>query len=390
MFHLLIVDPDAATTAWLKALLMREGYAVESIARGDAALDAIKHNAPDLIVFERDLPDQDGLEMLRQIRAHAPGIAALVLSARGGADQIVAGLDAGADDYIIKQPGAEIELVAKIRAILAKPKPAPPAAPTPRSAFASDAPRGKIFAFISAKGGTGTSSICLNTATALAKLDPHAEILIVDMVFPLGTIGQSIGFETRETIAKLSQNKGQLDRAALEKSISPLQRWGFRVLIGANDPQEASQLEVSQIVPIFDLLLQMFDYVCVDFGRALSRISIPVLELAHAIVIILTPDSNTVRMTRLTLHYLESLGILGERIVLINNRPIGRVWISKEESEKELGLPLATTVPYEQEYFTMAINAGVPFMEKFPDHAASLMFTDIARLLRDRVSHERN
>ncbi|MBI3914982.1 MAG: response regulator [Chloroflexi bacterium] len=386
MSRILVVDPDASTITWLKALLQREGYLVDSVTLGKTALDALARTPPDLIILERDLPDQDGITLIPALRA-TRDIPIIILSGRAGSDARIAGLSAGADDYIAKQAGAEVELIAKVRALIAKPRKVapPPVAPAPPPSTALR--RGKIFSFISPKGGTGTTSVCINAASALAKLEPQAEIGLVDMVFPFGSIAQSIGFAPQESISKLTQiAKGHLERAQIERIIFSAPRLGLRVLIGANDPHEAANLEVSQIVPLFEFLQQIFDYVFVDFGRALSRISIPVLEFSDSIVIILTPELNTVRMTRLTLDYLESVGIPTDRLMLINNRTVGRVWISKEESEKELGLPLATTVPFEQEYFTMAINSGVPFFNKFPDHAASLMFTDIARVLRDRAS----
>ena len=72
------------------------------------------------------------------------------------------------------------------------------------------------------------------------------------------------------------------------------------------------------------------------------------------------------------------------RIILIDNRTVGRVWTTTEDIERELKSPLAATVPYVVEYMTLAINASVPFLDKFPEHAAGLVFTDLARMLQAR------
>ncbi len=82
------------------------------------------------------------------------------------------------------------------------------------------------------------------------------------------------------------------------------------------------------------------------------------------------------------LDYFESLGISRERLLLIANRTVGRVWISKEEIEQQLNLSLAGAIPYEQEHMTLAVNAGTPFVAKFPERTASIAFMDLARLLR--------
>lgn len=384
--RILIVDDDLVTTAWLKSVLEREGYATDIADSGNAALQKLARDLPDLVILDIILPDLDGLEVLSRLRADSrtSNLRVIVLTAKGRREDIVTGLRTGVDDYIPKRPGADVELLAKIRTLLAQPSPPPVPSPAP---VVPPKPRGRLFSFCSAKGGAGTTSVCVNIGMALAQLEPRAEILIVDMVFPLGSVGQHIGYESRETVAKLSRvTKGKTpDRAVIEKYVSPLQRWNFRVLLSASDPQEATNIEVSQIVPLFETLQAMYDYVLVDFGRALSRISLPIIEMSDGIVVIVTPDISTVKLTKLTLDYLESLGVTRTQLILINNRTVGRVWISKEETERELRVPLAGTIPYELEYFTMAINAGIPFMAKFPDHAASLMFTDFARLLRDRA-----
>ena len=379
---ILVVDDDSVTLAWLKAVLEREGYAVSTSTRGAAALEQIARDKPDLVVLDRMLPDIDGLEILRRLRQDPAtrDLWVVFLSVKDRPEDIVSGLRSGADDYVPKRPGADVELTSKIRGLLTM----------NRQSLAETAPApatlGKIFSFCSAKGGTGTTSVCVNIAYALAQQDPRADVLLVDMVFPSGTVGQSIGYESRETVARFTQQvKGKPDRATVEKYVSPVQRWGFRVLLGASDPQEATTLDVSQIVPLFDTLRTMYDYIFVDFGRNLSRISLPIIQASHNIVIILTSDINTVKMTRLTLDYLESLGVSKNQLILINNRTIGRAWISKEETESALKLPLSGTIPNEAEYMTMAINAAVPFVAKFPENAASLMFADFARLLRERA-----
>ncbi|MBI4789422.1 MAG: response regulator [Chloroflexi bacterium] len=381
--RILVVDDDLVTLTWLKQVLEREGYAVSTANRGALALEQIAKDRPDLVVLDLVLPDMDGMDVLRRLRQDpaARDLWVVVLSAKGRPEDIVAGLRGGADDYVPKRPGADVELTSKIRGLFALAKrtaPEPEAAPAPEGAA-------KVFSFCSAKGGTGTTVVCVNTCYALAQLAPRAQVLLVDMVFPIGTVGQSIGYESRDTVARLTQRvHGKLDRALIEKYVSPVQRWGFRVLLGACDPQEATLLDVGQIGPLFEQLRTMYDYIFVDFGRTLSRISLPIIQNSESIVVILTPDVNTVKLTRLTLDYLEALGVKQNQVILINNRTVGRVWVSKEETEHALNVPLSGTIPYESEYLTMAINSGVPFAAKFPQNAASLMFADFARLLRDR------
>ncbi len=376
----LIIDSDAATTNWLQTRLVAEGYLVETAHRGDLGLKKIAASAPNVVVLDLTLADMGGLEIIRTIRENplCVDIAIIVLTTRSDPDDIVASLNAGADHYIRKRPGADAELAAKIQVSLNQPKKGP-----------SAATRGKIISFCSAKGGTGTTSVCVNTAYALAKSDPKAQIVLVDMVFPIGSVGSSLGYESHKTVARLSNEaKGKIDRVSVERYVSQKLKWGFHVVLGANDPNEATGIDVSQIRPIFEMLRNSYDYILIDFGRALSRISMPILEISSAIVIIVTPDTNTVKATKQILQYLESHDIELERIVLINNRTVGRVWTTTDDIERELKIPLAATVPFVVEYMTMAINATVPFMEKFPENSACYTFEEIAKLVRERIKRK--
>ena len=374
--RVLIADGDQVTASWLKSVLEQEGCLVDTVDSGSAAWMRVVDDMPDFLVLEAVLSDGDGFEIVRRLREDAltRNMHIIILSTRGKPEDVMNGMNAGADDYIIKRPGADIQLIGKVRALLAQPK----------KPLEPEGIHSQILSFISAKGGTGTTSVCVNTAYALAQQNPNAEVLIVDMVFPMGTVGLSLGFESHKTVVKLT-HEPVIDRTEVEKYVSSRTRWGFRILLGANDPQEAAELAVSQVTPLFELLRTMYDYILVDFGRGLSRISIPIIEISERIALILTPDISTVKGTRLIMSHLNSLDISLDRVFVINNRTVGRVWTTAEDIEREIGTRVGTTIPFTIEYMTMAINAAVPFMERFPDHSASASFTDIAQRLQGRA-----
>lgn len=375
---ILLVDPDNATLAWLKTKLEAAGFEIITAVTGRQALHEIEVNEPSVMVFETALPDFDGYELAQRVSSnpHVPAPWMVMLSKKQQPQDIAAGFEAGADDYVGKRPGADVELIGKIRGHLTH----------ARKPAETPAKQGRLFAFCSSKGGTGTTSVCVNVAYALMRAAPQARVLIVDMVLPLGTVGLSLGYESRRTVTRLTQEMtDNIDRSAVDKSISVPLKWGFRVLLGAHDPQESTELNVSRIVPLFQALRTMFDYVLVDFGRTLSRISLPVIEMADRVLLIVTPDIATLKGARLMMEYMYSHDLAHEQIYLVNNRTVGRVWTTTEDIERELGIKVNATIPFVNEYMTMAINAAVPFMDKFPDHAASAMFMQIAQALHDRT-----
>jgi two-component system, OmpR family, KDP operon response regulator KdpE len=116
MPHILVVEDDPGVrSALLRALAERE-YATSSAATGMAGLEAAVQHRPDLVVVDLGLPDIDGYEVIRMLRAVSP-VPVIVATAREDETEIVRALDAGADDYLVKPFGAG-QLDARIRAVL--------------------------------------------------------------------------------------------------------------------------------------------------------------------------------------------------------------------------------------------------------------------------------
>jgi len=114
---ILVVDDDAPIRRMLERTLAAEGYAVETAADGGAALARVERSVPDLIVLDVAMPGLDGLAVCRRLREKGLSLPILLLTARDAIGERVAGLDAGADDYLVKPFAAE-ELIARLRALL--------------------------------------------------------------------------------------------------------------------------------------------------------------------------------------------------------------------------------------------------------------------------------
>lgn len=114
--HLLVVEDEAKVAHALREGLANEGYAVTVAATGDQALQAIGGQSFDFIVLDIMLPGRDGLDVLQALRARGVATPVLMLTARDSLADRLAGLDAGADDYLVK-PFAFPELLARLRAL---------------------------------------------------------------------------------------------------------------------------------------------------------------------------------------------------------------------------------------------------------------------------------
>jgi two-component system response regulator MprA len=113
----LLVDDDAPIRRMLERTLTAEGYAITAVADGGAALAQVERSLPDVIVLDVAMPGLDGLAVTRRLRSKGLAVPILLLTARDALHERVEGLDAGADDYLVKPFEVE-ELTARIRALM--------------------------------------------------------------------------------------------------------------------------------------------------------------------------------------------------------------------------------------------------------------------------------
>ena len=118
--RVLVVEDDAEVQDFLLRVIREAAWAADGAPSGQHALDALAHTMYDLVILDVGLPDFDGFEVCRRLRARGDRTPVLVLTARNAVNDRVRGLDAGADDYLAK-PFAVSELLARLRALARRP-----------------------------------------------------------------------------------------------------------------------------------------------------------------------------------------------------------------------------------------------------------------------------
>ncbi|MEU6223081.1 response regulator transcription factor [Streptomyces sp. NPDC047042] len=141
--NIVVAEDDAKQAELVRRYLEHEGHTVTVVEDGRAALEAVRHQEPDLVVLDVMMPRADGLDVVRILRAERREVPVLMLTARSTEDDLLLGLDLGADDYMTK-PFSPRELTARVRTLLRRnrrgtdpdpvPVPAPAAAPEPEVA----------------------------------------------------------------------------------------------------------------------------------------------------------------------------------------------------------------------------------------------------------------
>jgi DNA-binding response OmpR family regulator len=114
---ILVIEDDSGLQKYLKELLLDNGYSVQTVADGIAALNTLKKTLPDLVVLDLGLPNMSGETVCLEIRKNYPSLPVIILTAKDTISDIVQGLNLGADDYMTK-PFVADELLARIKARL--------------------------------------------------------------------------------------------------------------------------------------------------------------------------------------------------------------------------------------------------------------------------------
>ena len=115
--RILVVEDDRMIAQGLDRALRQEGYAVDGVADGKSAAEALRSSRFDLVLLDLGLPQRDGLEVLRELRGRGDPTPVIIVTARDDVQSRIAGLDGGADDYIVK-PFDLDEVAARMRSVL--------------------------------------------------------------------------------------------------------------------------------------------------------------------------------------------------------------------------------------------------------------------------------
>jgi pilus assembly protein CpaE len=375
---ILIVDDDLDTLKLVGLILQRHGYDIVAANGGLPALQKAAAERPDIILLDLMMPDLDGYEVTRRLRADTSlaHIPIIMFTAKTMLDDKVAGFEAGADDYLTK-PTHPSELIAHVKALLARSQ-------GPRAAQAAD--RGRMVGFLSAKGGVGLTTIALNFS-ALATQSGQ-DVILADLHPGSGSLSLMLGLTQSQSLAALvTKPVGDINQRAVGAQLVS-HASGLRVLPCAVAPGEAGLMNnVTQVEAIVKTLNTMCKLLVLDLGTGIVEATRRIAPMCETVTVITDPTRPSVLQTKALLADLNTLGLTTGKIdVVIVNRAPSSIQMSWQQVEQLLGYKVALIITPAAELAQQAVEAGMPMVlvrpESFTAEQIKQLTTQVVQKIR--------
>ena len=366
--RVLFVDDEEQIRKLLSTWLTRQGYEVTVANDGWEALKAVRAKTPDLVITDVNMPNMNGLELTRRLRAdhRTARIPVIMLSARKQADDVLTGYAEGADEYIPK-PVEMAVLSAKVEVLIRR--------FATRQGEAVAKRGGNVVLFVHGKGGVGCTTLAVNAAVALAATTIY-RVTLLDLNLEFGNAPMLMNLTSGRCLADLAENAHeQLDEATFATYLEQ-DRSGVRVLAGSDVPERAELVTVPAVQQAIDHLQKQSDYVVVDAPASFSQQVLAALDVADAAVIVTSAHLPSMKATKQALEVLEKLSYPKERTVLVVNRT-SAAGVEMDHVARFFNRKPEIVVPYTQACDDAA-DRGRPLIVVHPDSAASKVIRDLA------------
>jgi len=369
VISVLIVDSNPDTRVPLTMALVHEQYRVTAAASGSDGLMLAWRDHPTVIFINMNLPDGT-VETIRNLRAdkRTEATPCVGYSRAPTEEERVGFLDAGGTAFTMTPAAALTDVKGLIHEVLGRED----------ESSAGEEKSACSIVFLSAKGGTGTSSLCANIANGIARTHAGHSLVVADLVLPIGSIGPTVDYQGNLNLATLAAlPPDRVTPDYLRTNLPLINAWNFHLLAGSPDPQHASELKVDRALDLVRMLKSSFDLVLVDLGRSLSRISLPIILDACVVVLVVGTDASSVGLTKIVWDYLKGEGVEDRRVFAVLNRAVGLEGLTKADAESTIGLPIQATFPYMGGNFALANNRHEPILTKFPTDTAAFMLQQV-------------
>lgn len=370
--RILAVDDNQVNLKVVSATLAQANYEVFTATSGPEALGRLSEVKPDLILLDINMPDMDGYEVCRRLRANpiTAHIPVIMLTAHDTLEEKMKGFEAGADDYLTK-PFQPAELQARIKVLIRRSQ-------VTRSDTVIVQPR--TIGVFSLRGGTGVTSVATNIAAALAGIWQKPTVL-VDLALHMGQSALMLNLPLKHTWADLGKTPlDELD-AELLQNLLLTHPCGVHVLAAPRTPAEGDLIDGPKVQKVLALLREMYSYIIIDYPHNFSETTLEGMDATDEILALLSPDLASVRAAVGALEVWEQIGISRDRIRFVMNWTFERKGLARKDIENVLKQPINLVIPFAPDTFVTGINIGSPPVLADPTSPIGALFEDYAYML---------
>jgi DNA-binding response OmpR family regulator len=379
---ILIIDDDLDTLRLVGLMLQRQGYQIAAATNGQQGLEKALDDKPNLILLDVMMPDMDGYEVTRRLRANPQtvDIPILMFTAKTQLDDKVTGFEVGADDYLTK-PTHPSELQSHVKALLAR-----SAKSLEKADTAIHEQHGFVIGMIAARGGLGVSTLATNLATSLFK-KVQADVILAELTPGQGSLALDLGIETDKGLATLlGKPPVEITRSNVVEQLATHDA-GFKALLASNHPRDFHLInQVSQYENVVARLSTLGRFIVLDMGMGLPPFVQRLLPLINELIVVVEGVPNTIAHTRALIQDLIEFGTDKNRIApVLNNRLRSESLMPWAEVQEQLGHSIAATLTPAPELFAQASRLKTPAVLCQPE---SLTAQQINKLVERIAEHE--
>lgn len=371
---ILIVDDDIDSLKLIGLMLQRNGYEVVAASAGNQALSKASAEVPDLIILDVMMPDMNGYEVCRRLRANpvTQAIPIIMFTAKTLIDDKVAGFEAGADDYLTK-PTHPAELASRVKAILQ------------RSAAqrVKEPPKGMTIGVLGSKGGVGTSTIALNLAAAFLQAGEHP--VVADFRLGMGSMGLMLGLGRAHGMANiLSRPPADIRPTTVEQELV-VHQTGLRALLSSSDVKETQiNFATEAAATVVRTLRNVGKPAVIDLGSGYNRLIAQLQKELDKLLILVEPNRISLHLARELVHEIAADGSARVNICVVN-RVQSSLQTPWQEVEQFLGHEIKAIISAAPELAFQAAEAGMPMVLFQPSAILTSQIVKLAEELNVRI-----
>jgi CheY-like chemotaxis protein len=381
---ILVVDDDIDTLRLVGLMLQRQGYQIVAANNGHQALTMSQAEKPDIILLDVMMPDMDGYEVCRRLRANTTTatIPIIMFTAKSQVDDKVTGFEAGADDYLTK-PTQPRELFAHIKAVLARSS-SSKTRPTPVATVTAE--RGHVIGVLSVKGGLGVSTLTINLGVSL-RVKTKKNIIVSEFRPGEGSIAMDLGYTKPEGMNRILARKVKEITSNDIDSELVTHSSGVRLLLASAQPGDAKYVGSPEHFEVITRnLAHMADYVVLDLGVGLNPISEKVVSQCDELVVVLEPVPYTIQRTRLLMDELIAKGFGEGRVnAVLYNRLRSEFQLSLAQVQEQFKFSITIVFTPAPEVTYQAAKSNVPLVLLHPDNLTSQQFNKLAETISKHI-----